>query len=146
MNKPTFTGGCLCGNIRFNAHGPIAWAGYCHCDSCRSITGAPAVLHVGFSDNDLNFEQANYSVYESSPGMRRGFCNQCGTPITTENDQFEHYIQVYLGTLDSPELIEPMAHVHCAEKISWFDINDKLPHFDDSAAADGSSWIADPKE
>jgi hypothetical protein len=42
--------------------------------------------------------------------------------------------------LDDPNAITPQAHVHFAEKIEWFDVNDQLPRFDGSAATEGKDW------
>ena len=35
-------GRCLCGAVRFRAWGPPKWVMWCHCDSCRRHSGAPA--------------------------------------------------------------------------------------------------------
>ena len=133
-------GGCLCGNIRFEAVGKPIWIGYCHCEKCRRATGAPAVTHVGFSESDLTFIKGKQKLFESSPGVRRGFCADCGTPLTYDGDRFPSYIQVYLGTLDEPDQLLPQAHVHTSEKISWYEVDDALPRFLGSAAAGSDDW------
>ena len=140
MASNIFTGGCLCGNIRYQAAGKPIWVGYCHCEKCRRATGAAAVTHVGFSESDLTFVKGEQKVFESSPGVRRGFCADCGTPLTYDGDRFPNYIQVYLGTLDEPDALLPQAHVHTAEKITWYEVDDALPRFLESAAADSDDW------
>jgi len=33
-------GACFCGAVKIEVHGEPAMQGYCHCESCRSHTGA----------------------------------------------------------------------------------------------------------
>ena len=131
------TGGCLCGKIRFEMSEEPIWAGFCHCSSCRKSTRAVAVMHVGVSEGALTFTKGKPKVYESSPGVRRGFCGKCGTPLMYDGDRFPDYIQLYIGTFDEPSQILPQAHVHFGERVAWYDVRDDLPRFERSAAEDG---------
>ena len=135
------TGQCTCGSIKFSISGEPVWAGYCHCAQCRRSTGSISVAHVGFHPSQIIFDSPAPQIYESSEGVKRGFCAKCGSSLTYESKKFEDYIQVYLGVLDNPEQINLKAHVHCEEKLSWFNIEDDLPRFIGSAAEEGNSWI-----
>lgn len=140
MTTKTKTGGCQCGRIRFEVSGEPIWIGFCHCARCRRATGAAAVTHVGVNPADLTFTRGRLKIYESSPGVRRGFCADCGTPFTYDGDRFPDYIQLYLGTFDEPDQLHPQAHVHMAEKVDWYEVADELPRYPGSATADGDSW------
>ena len=78
--KQNVTGGCMCGAVRYEAIGEPLHIGYCHCRSCRHHTGAPAVAVVVFETDKVRFTQGDRSVYNSSPGIGRGFCGQCAQP------------------------------------------------------------------
>ncbi len=129
MSGKTVEGGCLCRNVRYRVDGSPVWIGYCHCRSCRRSTGAAAVTHVGVRDTDLTFVKGNRKIFESSPGVNRGFCSECGSPLTYEADRFPAYVQVYVGTFDRPNQFLPQAHVHFSERVSWFNVNDELPRY-----------------
>ena len=75
--KPT-TGGCMCGAVRYEAVGEALDIGYCHCHSCRRHTGAPVVTFVVFEADNVHFTGRERRIYESSPGVARAFCGQCG--------------------------------------------------------------------
>ena len=135
-----YKGGCLCGSVRFSIARKPIWAGYCHCNSCRKATGALAVMHVGFAADAVQFTHGQPTYYDSSPGVKRGFCNQCGTPLLYQAARFPNYLQLYIGLFDRPNLIEPQAHVHHDEKILWFHIDDGLPRYSGSAATESDSW------
>lgn len=68
-------------------------------------------------------------MYESSPGVRRGFCRNCGTPLSYEADRCGDEIHLYVSTLDAPEIFLPQAHVFYAEHIPWLELNDALPRY-----------------
>jgi len=130
------TGGCLCGAVRYRVEGEIVWAGYCHCGSCRRFTGSVVTNWLGIRDTDLVFTAGQPAGYEVE-GVCRGFCAACGSSLSYRAERFPDYIQLHLGSLDQPAAIEPMAHVHCAQKLGWFEVADELPRFPGSAAADG---------
>jgi len=132
-------GGCHCGKIRYEASGTPVYVPYCHCESCRRTSGAPVVMYVMFETRDVRFSHGHRKLYESSRGVRRGFCADCGTPLTWEGVWGgKKVIEVHVGTLDDPEHVRPDRHVFYEERLSWFDVFDRLPRFN------GSSTDAEP--
>ena len=132
------TGGCLCGNVRYRVEGDSIWAGYCHCASCRRFSRR-VNNWLGIRDIDFVFTQGQPAHYLDG-GVSRGFCRDCGSSLTYASTRFSDYVQLHLETLDNPEVVVPEAHVHCAEKVAWFEVADELPHFEGSAAADSDDW------
>jgi hypothetical protein len=123
------TGRCMCGDIRYELMSePIAVI-YCHCESCRRHTGAPASALAGMRRDDVRFTQGERAIYESSSGVGRGFCRNCGTTLTWEGDGEElgPLIEIHTGTLDEPNVFVPESHIHCDERLPHFDIADELP-------------------
>ena len=139
MSEIVASGQCLCGNIQFKIKGEPVWSGYCHCESCRRFTGSVVTSWLGIKNSDLVFTRGQPVKFEAA-GIDRSFCSICGSSLTYEANYFPNYIQVHIGSLDNPNKIEPLAHVHFAEKIEWFDVDDKLPRFEGSAAAEGDEW------
>lgn len=133
------TGGCHCGAIRYEANGEPLYVPYCHCASCRGTTGAPVVMFVMFEASAVQFVSGERKVYNSSQGVRRTFCPQCGTPLSYEGDWGGNaIIEVYVSTLDEPAAFVPDRHVMYGERIQWFDVADDLPRYN------GSSTDAEP--
>ena len=133
------TGGCLCGNVRYRVEGDSIWAGYCHCASCRRFSGGVVTNWLGICETDFVFTQGQPAHYLDG-GVSRGFCRDCGSSLTYESTRFPDYLQLHLGTLDTPDSVIPEAHVHFAEKVAWFEVDDELPRFAGSAADDGDDW------
>lgn len=119
----------MCGAVRYEASGKALCVGHCHCHSCRRHTGAPVATYVVFEADKVRFTQRDRSIYNSSPGVKRGFCDQCGTPLTWEGDYREHVIYFHISTLDDPDAYVPELHWHHEERIAWFDVADALPRY-----------------
>ncbi len=124
----TTTGGCHCGAVRYEASGDPVYVPYCHCESCRRTTGAPVVLYVMYEKHQVRFTKGERKLYASSPGVRRGFCSDCGTSLSYEGDWGgKTIVEFLIGSLDDPEAFVPDRHAFYADKISWFDVADQLP-------------------
>ena len=121
-------GQCLCGATRFEFDLPSKWVAHCHCSMCRRAHGAAFVTWVGvvaarfrwLVDGDLRW-------YASSPGARRGFCAQCGSPIAFESVNWPGEIHLARALIDGEIDREPQVHVHCARAVPWVTLGDALP-------------------
>ena len=125
-------GGCMCGAVRYEAVGEPITVGHCHCHSCRGHTGAPVVTVVMFERDRVKFPKGDRKIYNSSPGVGRSFCDQCGTPLTWEaksgtSEPYHPVITIHISTLDNPDEFVPVQHWYHAERIAWFEVADNLP-------------------
>ena len=124
------TGGCHCGAVRYEVTGSPVYVPYCHCESCRKTCGAPVAMYVMFERTQVRFTKGDRKLYRSSVVVERGFCRDCGTPLTWESDWGgKTVIEVHISTLDNPESFSPDRHVFYAERLSWFDVADRLPRY-----------------
>ena len=139
MNEQVTSGKCLCGQIKFRVQGAPLWVAHCHCNSCRRSTGAPVTTFVGFDKQQVSFE-GDRVFYNSSPGVQRGFCAHCGTPMTYESDRCENEVHFYISVIDDPEQFIPERHVFYDEHIKWLEVNDDLPRFSGFDRDQPTSW------
>jgi hypothetical protein len=137
--QENFTGGCMCGAVRYEASGDPISLIFCHCESCRRHTGAPVVALAGFKLEQVRFTLGERATYESTPGVQRGFCSRCGTPLTWEGDGEElgPLVEIHVGTTDDPNQLAPQLHLHYAERIPWFEVSDALPRYHEWEEAEG---------
>ena len=126
MSDSKVSGGCLCGGVQYDFGEPTdVW--YCHCESCRRATGAPVTAWAMAPATSLSWTKGEQTRYESSPGVYRGFCRDCGTPLSYETlYQGETVFCVLSATLNEPDKFPPNRHVFHAEHISWVDMGDGL--------------------
>jgi hypothetical protein len=134
------SGGCLCGLVRFDTDGEPLWVAHCHCASCRRHTGSSMATFVGFKREQVTFLSRDRSIYPSSPGVWRGFCARCGTPLSYESATAAGELHLYVGCFDEPEHFEPTLHVFYGEHLRWLEVHDALPRYDAGGGGEPGSW------
>ncbi len=132
IDGKTYSGGCMCGAVRYEAAGEPFSVIHCHCHSCRKHNGGPVVTVAGFTAEQVSFSGTERKIYQSSPGVGRAFCGNCGTPLTWEGDggDMGPIVEFHISTFDNPDVLVPSAHSFHNERIAWFDIADGLPRHD----------------
>jgi hypothetical protein len=136
MDGTNYSGGCLCGRVRYQASGDGSNRCFCHCTSCRRAIGAPMVPWVTFAARNFTIVQGQLAQYRSSPGVRRGFCAACGTSMTYSRDDRGDEIDVTVSSLDDPATLVPEAHIWVEDKLPWVDIADGRAQFARSLSCD----------
>jgi hypothetical protein len=125
----TWTGGCLCGAVRYKADADPMRVVICHCATCRRVSGAPMLCFVHFPVGTFTWLAGGPTRYRSSANAERGFCAHCGSTLTMHEPVIADRVQVALGSLDHPELIRPDDHVWTKQQLPWLRIADDLPRF-----------------
>ena len=121
-------GRCLCGHYRFKVEDDPLWVAYCHCESCRRVTGSPVTDYVGFRDASVSFEPQP-PVFYSSPPVRRAYCEHCGTPLYYAADFFPEELHLFRTNFEQPEQYQPTRHVLFNEHEADFEVYDDLPRY-----------------
>ena len=121
-----WTGGCLCGAVRYESDEPPRDVHYCHCRMCQRTNGAPVVVGVPFGDATFRFTRGAPKLFNSSDFAARGFCADCGSRLTYQARD-DSGISVEIGSLDYPDQAPPVYHTGVESWISWLAIEDDLP-------------------
>jgi hypothetical protein len=130
-----FTGGCVCGAIRYRATAAPVRGVICHCEQCRRHSGAPCLAFVHFPAARFAWSATPPKWYRSSPYAERGFCPQCGSTLAMREEVLSDRVQICVGTLDDATRIRIDDHVWTQSRIPWFEVRDDLPRFARSSTA-----------
>jgi hypothetical protein len=124
-----FSGGCLCGALRFEVTPPTRWCAHCHCSLCRRAHGAAFVTWFGVlrPQFDLVSGAEHLTWYQSTPQARRGFCSQCGSTLFFEGERWSDETHITLASMDGPIDRAPKAHVFFDSHAEWVEPGDDLP-------------------
>lgn len=105
-----FTGGCLCGDLRFVATGRPYRVGLCHCLDCRKHHGS--LFHAS-----AIFPHAAVTVEgEARDYAGRSFCPRCGSSVFARTAD---EIEVNLGSLDAPNQFTPTYESWVIRREAW---------------------------
>jgi hypothetical protein len=98
------TGGCQCGAVRYAMHvARVEKPHVCHCRMCQRATGGLFAALAGCAKDRLEWVKGTPAVFASSNLASRGYCRDCGTPLTFSYNQPEARIYVTIGSLDDHE-------------------------------------------
>ena len=121
----THEGGCLCGEVRYAIRGAPTYSAHCHCRSCQRAIAAGFATWSGVKPENFEVTKGQITVYESSPGVRRGFCQKCGTSLTYAGDGWTD-IGVLSATLDDPGVAKPTTNVYLEHQLPWVVLDENL--------------------
>jgi heme-degrading monooxygenase HmoA len=124
-----YEGGCFCGNVRYRAVGRPKDSSICHCSICRRTSGAPMVGWTTFETSELSWLKAEPRRFSSSDKADRSFCSECGTALTFVLKHRPERTDVTLASLDHPERLAPLDHIHTSSRIPWVRLADGVPTF-----------------
>lgn len=113
------SGACQCGNVRFTVTGKPKFTARCHCASCRRATGAEFSTWVGWRDAQLAWSGEKPQRYASSPGVQRGFCGKCGTPLSYQGENWPGETHLLIGLFDQPQDFPPAGDAFKDEALPW---------------------------
>ncbi|GLH38619.1 GFA family protein [Pseudomonas moraviensis] len=106
----TFTGGCLCGAVRFQVTGEPYRVGLCHCLDCRKVHGA--LFHA----SAIFPQDAATITGETHDYQGRHFCPRCGSSVFNRSAD---EIEINLGALDAPDQLQPTYESWTVRRESW---------------------------
>ncbi len=130
--KTPFTGGCMCGAIRYECTAEPIATGLCHCRDCQRATGSAfaAGLVVPRSAVTITGEVKYYDVIGDSGGIvSRGFCPNCGSRLFAKLP-IPEVMGIMAGSLDDPSEFKPGMDLYTDIAQPWDYMNPDLPKFD----------------
>jgi hypothetical protein len=127
------TGGCLCGDVRYETDREPITTRLCWCRLCQFLATGNAAVSVCFPSDGMSVtgEPRDYeSVADSGNRMHRRFCPRCGTHLFSQAEARPHLVFVRAGTLDDPDIARPAATIWTAQAPAWACVDESLPSWE----------------
>jgi hypothetical protein len=131
-----YSGGCLCGALRYQASGEPLYSGHCYCADCRKASGSGFIPFMGFSRAVVTFTGA--AVQYRSQALRgeavRNFCPVCGGMVFGGEVGISDSFTIYAGSLDDPLAFRPTIAIFTRHRPAWALLPPGLALFDEMPA------------
>lgn len=131
--KSRYTGGCLCGGLRYEADGEPRYSGLCYCADCRKASGSGFIPFMGFASSAVRFSgQTQQFTSKAANGgdAVRNFCPVCGSLVFGGIVGKDESHTIYAGSLDDPSLFRPSVAIFARGRPAWAVIPPDLKVFD----------------
>jgi hypothetical protein len=127
-----YTGGCLCGALRYEAEGEPMHSGHCYCADCRKASGSGFVPFMGFRSSALRFtgQSRTFTSKAANGGNAvRNFCPICGSLVFGGRVGEDSSHTIYVGSLDDPSAFRPTIAIFTRGRPDWAIIPPNLTSF-----------------
>src|SRR4051794_1110903 len=127
-----YSGGCLCGQIRYETDADPIVSIQCQCRNCQKRSGGGHSSFIGFPKPAVKVTGPvkYHSVKADSGNMSSlGFCPECGSLVVSGSSGFPDMLGVMVGSLDDPGAFAPQMVVYTSRGHEWDQVDPALPKF-----------------
>ena len=127
-------GGCACGQVRYGLRSAPMFVNCCHCQNCQRQTGSAFVLNALIETDRVEVLNGQTALFGMPTDSGRPHdvarCPGCGTAVWSHYGGARPLSFVRVGTLDTPAVLPPDAHIFTRSKLPWVTLPDGVPAFD----------------
>ena len=117
-----FTGGCLCGAVRYSAIGTPEFQSLCHCRDCQRLGGGGHVGFICFPSEAVAIEGetlAHKGVGGSGLPADRHYCPTCLSQLFGLSEIIPGKTNIYAGSLDDSTQFQPTFAIFVRSRPPW---------------------------
>ena len=114
-------GSCLCGGVEFEVRGEFTPRSFCHCTSCKRISGGVGTANARARSDEINVVKGRelLTTYQPSEGSAKTFCSVCGSNLFGGGWPEREYVSVRLPAIDEPLEGRPTQHIFMRSVAPW---------------------------
>jgi hypothetical protein len=129
-------GSCWCGAVRFEVREPFISLGFCHCASCKRISGGVGTANGRARTEwiDVTTGRELLTTYQPDEGTAKTFCSVCGSNLFGGGWPDSEHASVRLSAIDEGLDQKPQSHTYVRSVAPWETLpDDGLPRHETSA-------------
>jgi hypothetical protein len=118
---PTLRGSCLCGGVKFEVSEAPETLRYCHCASCKKLSGSTATVNGRVPSSSIRILEGEELLQSFQPaeGTSKTFCLACGSNLFGGGWPESETASVRATALDDPFDARPSAHIFAGSAAPW---------------------------
>jgi hypothetical protein len=129
-------GSCWCGGVRFAINEPFTRVSFCHCTSCKRISGGVGTASGRVRTEWIDLRQGRelLTTYQPDEGSAKTFCSVCGSNLFGSGWPDSEETSVRLTAIDEGPEQHPQFHIYVRSAAPWETLpEDGLPRYEGSA-------------
>ena len=114
-------GSCLCGGVEFEVTQAPDTLRYCHCESCKKLSGGVATVNARVPSTAIRILEGEelLQTFQPAEGSAKTFCRACGSNLFGGGWPDSETASVRATTLDDPFDARPSAHLFVRSLAGW---------------------------
>ena len=124
------SGSCWCGAVRFAVAQPFITLTFCHCTSCKRISGGVGTANGRARTEWIDVTEGRelLTTYQPDEGSAKTFCSRCGSNLFGGGWPDSEQASVRLSAIDAGLEQKPEAHIYVRSIADWETLpDDGLP-------------------
>jgi hypothetical protein len=117
----TLRGSCLCGGVEFEVAQAPETLRYCHCESCKKLSGSIGTVNGRVPSNAIRIVTGKelLQTFQPAEGSAKTFCLTCGSNLFGGGWPDSETTSVRASSLDDPFDARPSAHLYVRSVAPW---------------------------
>ena len=117
----TLRGSCLCGGVKFELTEAPETLRYCHCDSCKKLSGGAATVNGRVPSSSIRILEGEelLQTFQPAEGSSKTFCLACGSNLFGGGWPSSEIASVRATALDDAIDARPSAHIFVRSVAAW---------------------------
>ena len=131
-------GSCLCGGVKFEVAEPLEHLRYCHCESCKKLSGGVGTVNARVPQGAIRILEGEdlLQTFQPAEGSTKTFCLSCGSNLFGGGWPDAPVASVRLSAIDDAFDERPQAHGFVRSVAHWETLpDDGLERFDERPPA-----------
>jgi hypothetical protein len=114
-------GTCLCGGVRFEVDASPEVLRYCHCASCKKLSGGAGTVNFGVPPSAIRIVEGEKLLQSFTPegGSAKTFCRSCGANLFGGGWPDSERASVRVTTIEEPVDARIGAHIYVRSLAPW---------------------------
>ena len=114
-------GSCQCGAVRFAIPDDFATASFCHCTTCKKLSGGVGTANARVRSSDVKVLEGRDLIrtYRPDDGSAKSFCSLCGSNLFGGGWPESEECSVRLPAIDSAFAQRPRSHGYVRSLAPW---------------------------
>jgi hypothetical protein len=114
-------GSCLCGGVKFELTQAPETLRYCHCESCKKLSGGAATVNARVPSTAIHILEGDdlLQTFQPAEGSAKTFCLACGSNLFGGGWPESETASVRASAIDDPFEARPSVHIFVRSVAAW---------------------------